>query len=200
MIAYLRGVVLRRIGEVVLDVNGVGYLVEVPASTLHSIPPVGEEAALHVHTLVREDAIRLFGFATAEAHALFERLLTVSGVGPKLALAALGQMTPTALQRAIVTADITKLRAISGVGKRTAERMVVDLGPSLKVLDLGESMDSGPGAGAGKTPVTEQLEEALRYLGYKEAAINDVVRSLAVKAEPDASVEELLKHALKLLK
>ncbi len=199
MIAYLRGrLVQRGLESVVLDVNGVGYKVAVPTTALQALPPVDSEATLHIHTHVREDALRLFGFESKEALDLFERLITVSGVGPKLALAGLSRFSPSGLQRAIVTADVAALKSISGVGKRTAERMIVDLGPSVGKLDLsGDGSTSPAPAGAG---LAGQLEEALRYLGYKPAEIKRVVQKLMPTASPEARVEELLRQALQLVK
>lgn len=199
MIAYLQGrLVHRGLESVVLDVNGVGYKVAVPTTTLQSLPPLDSEATLHIHTHVREDALRLFGFSSKEALDLFERLITVSGVGPKLALAGLSQFSPSGLQRAIVTADVSALKSISGVGKRTAERMIVDLGPSVGKLDLSGD-GSTPAVPAGGA-LTGQLEEALRYLGYKPTEIKRVVQKLMPTAPPDARVEELLRQALQLVK
>ena len=199
MIAFLRGLVRRAgIDAVVVDVGGVGYRVEVPARTLQRLPPAGEEVELFTHTYVREDSIRLFGFDSPDGLKLFERLITVSGVGPKLALAGLGQMSVSALQRAIVTGDVAKLSSISGVGKRTAERMIVDLGQSIGALDLGGDLGEQP-APETRSAVL-QLEEALLYLGYKDREIRQVVRRLAPSINEEIPVESLLKAALKLLK
>ena len=199
MIAYLRGQVRQKgVDAMVLDVNGVGYKVEVPATTLQRLPATGDEVELYTHTYVREDSIRIFGFDSPDGLRLFERLISVSGVGPKLALAGLGQMSAPTLQKAIMTGDVKKLSSISGVGKRTAERMIVDLGPSIGALDLGGEASEDPMLEA--FPVAAQLEEALTYLGYKDREIKQAVRQLAPKISEHASVESLLKSALKLLK
>lgn len=199
MIAFLRGVVRRvNVDAVVVDVGGVGYKVEAPTRTLQQLPPIGEEVELFTHTYVREDSIRLFGFDSADGLQLFERLITVSGVGPKLALAGLGQMSAAALQKAIVTGDVAKLSSISGVGKRTAERMIVDLGQSIGALDLGA--DLGDHRVPAAQSAVSQLEEALLYLGYKDREIKQAVRRLGSSINDETPLEDLLKAALKVLK
>lgn len=201
MIAHLKGKVVRKgLDGVVLDVNGVGYLVEVPLSTLDQLPHAGEVASLHVHTHVREDRIRLYGFEDIDGLRLFERLLTVSGVGPKIALAALGQFPAAELHRAIVTGDAKRLSGVPGVGKRTAERIIVDLGPALQKVELvdwaGRNGAAGPAGGGG---ARADLHQALQYLGYRDKEIRHAVDSLDLEMEGSVPLEELLKRALKML-
>jgi Holliday junction DNA helicase RuvA len=198
VIAHLRGILLRkRLDYLVVETNGVGYRVEVPLSTFGRVGDVGNEVSLFIHTRVREDAIRLFGFDEMDSLRLFERLLKVSGVGPRLAVSALSLMTPVELHRAIIAGDVRQLSKISGVGKRTAERMIVDLGQSLRKFVLS---DDGTAAGTvSTTQSVSDLEDALQYLGYKERDIRRTVQTLTATITPGTSIEALLKEALKLL-
>ena len=128
MIASVNGAVLSRLpGEVVIDAAGVGYRLAVSAETLRSVPDVGREAMLHAHLILRDDAIQLFGFATAEERELFLMLVGVQGVGPKVALAVLSGGSPRELLNAMATGDSARFQAVPGIGKRTAERIIVEL-------------------------------------------------------------------------
>ena len=128
MIAYLRGrLSAKQPNRIVIDVNGVGYDVSVPLSTFYGLGDEGGDVALRIHTHVREDALALYGFATALELVLFERLIGISGIGPKLALAVMSGIEPNELVRAIEQSDIARLTAIPGVGKKTSERIVVEL-------------------------------------------------------------------------
>ncbi|MDQ3740706.1 MAG: Holliday junction branch migration protein RuvA [Actinomycetota bacterium] len=128
MIALVRGqVAVRRPDHVVVDVNGVGYRLAVSAETLQRVPAVGKEATLHAHLIVREDALQLYGFATEEERELFLLLLGVQSVGPKMALGVLSGGPPRELTRALAAGDTARFQAVPGIGKRTAERIVVEL-------------------------------------------------------------------------
>ena len=199
MIRHLRGQLLHRgLTDLVLDVNGVGYHVEVPLSIRETLPEIEQEVALFIHTHVREDEIRLFGFRSGDELSLFQRLLKVSGVGPKLALAALGQMTPGQLQEAIVNGDVKTLSSVSGIGKRTAERIVVDLASGLRDLQVeGDVLLSSEVGQAGEKKTG--LHQALQYLGYREKEIIAVVKALEKEIGEGLSVEALLKIALERL-
>jgi holliday junction DNA helicase RuvA len=128
MIALVRGqVAVRRPDHVVVDVNGAGYRLAVSAETLAKVPAVGKEATLHTHLIVRDDALQLYGFATEEERELFLLLLTVQSVGPKMALGVLSGGPPRELTRALAAGDTARFQAVPGIGKRTAERIVVEL-------------------------------------------------------------------------
>jgi Holliday junction DNA helicase RuvA len=147
VIAYLSGALLEKhLQRLIVDVNGVGYDVLVPLSTMYAIGEPGSPVALRIYTHVREDALQLFGFATPLEQALFERLISVSGIGPKLALAVLSGIEPADLSRAIRSSDIARLTRIPGVGKKTAERLVVELKDRLPKADTVEPV---PAAGEG---------------------------------------------------
>lgn len=191
MIAHLRGrVAARSAGTVVVDVNGVGYLVNVAGGT---IPPRGEPVELHTSLQVREDSMTLYGFGERASLDLFELLLTSSGVGPKLALAALATHRPDALRRAIAEGDIDVLTLVPGIGKKVAQRLVLELRD--KVGAVGEfEVRGGDGAAAPASPVTE-VREALLGLGYSAGEVQTAM------AELDTSEDagEMLRRALRLL-
>ena len=191
MIARLRGTVLEKHPtRVVVDVGGVGYDVQVPLSSFSSIGEPGTTATLRVHTHVREDAIQLFGFGSALELTLFERLIGVSGIGPKLALAVLSGSSPTELVQAVTGNDLGRLTAIPGVGKKTAERIVLELKDKLAALG---TVDSGAPSGP-----REDLVSALVNLGYhRPAAEKAVDRALA--GESGGNFEDALRSALRTL-
>jgi Holliday junction DNA helicase RuvA len=180
MIARLRGHLAGRSGpSVVVDVNGVGYLV-------HATPSVHRlgsgEVTVEVHTVVREDALQLFGFAAADERDLFELLLGVNGVGPKVALAIVSGSTPAELRRAIARDDVKRFQAIPGVGLKTAQRVVLELKEKLSVTDA--LADEGGGLTA---------RDALVELGW---ALVDAERAL-VEVDPELAVEEQVRQALR---
>src|SRR5215471_15467603 len=149
MIAYLRGALLEKHPNVVIvETNGVGYEVTIPVSAYSSLPDKGAEVRLHIHTHVREDALSLFGFVSSSDKALFEKLITVSGIGPKLAVTALGGLPAIELAAAIRSGSIEQLVRIPGVGKKTAERMVLELRDKLDLAGLPARADAAPAKGA----------------------------------------------------
>ena len=198
MIGRLSGIVLeKRPDRALVDASGVGYELHVPLGTFAALPGIGERASLHVHTHVREDAILLFGFATAEEKALFERLITVAGIGPKLALAVLSGLPLPELVRAIAAQDVKRLSSIPGVGKKLAER----LGVELKDKVAGIVAASSPQESASVSALGGLLEDAvgaLLNLGYRKPQAE-----AAVKAASDAvgagDLPALLSAALRLL-
>jgi len=197
VIALLRGrVAAGSLGEVVLDVNGVGYAVRVAPGT--PTGPPGRELTLHTHLAVREDALTLYGFATAGARDLFEVLLGVTGVGPKVALAALGTLGEEGVRRAVVAEDVTALTVAPGVGRKGAQRMILELRERLGAG--GHAGDGLPGELAGVAELAApraEAAQALVALGYAPA---EAARALdAVGADERAGAEELLRDALRLI-
>jgi holliday junction DNA helicase RuvA len=186
MIGRLRGTMVERnVDRVVLDVGGVGYAVAVTPRTLVTLPPVGEEAVVHTHLHVREDQLALYGFASVEERDLFDLLLGVSGVGPKVALAISATFTPDELRTAVSTNDQASLTSVPGIGKRSAEKLMVELRPKMDVF--GESaVSSGP---------ISEAREALEGLGYGTDEIRGILSSL----DGDLPVEELVKQSLQQL-
>ena len=195
MISRLRGRLLSLTPELaVVDVQGVGYAVSLPLPTYYELQklPAGAEVSLFVHTHVREDALALYGFWTERERALFERLITVSGVGPRLARAILSGLPPEVLLAALAAGDVARLTRIPGVGRKTAERLVLEL------REKAAELAAAPVADATRQPDDEDLLVALVNLGYRRAdaekALADVRRESA-----GATVPELLRMSLKRL-
>jgi Holliday junction DNA helicase RuvA len=197
LIAYLRGRILEKHpNRVIVDVNGVGYDVAVPLSTFYSLGDAESNVTLRIHTHVREDALSLYGFLTALEQDLFERLIGVSGIGPKVALAVLSGIEPLELMRAIERADIARLTAIPGVGKKTSERIVLELKDRLPRAQV-----AAVGAGAAlpeSADVRDDVLSALVNLGYHRPLAEKAVAS-AIKAVGDGGFERTLKQALREL-
>lgn len=191
MIASLRGKVAHQgLGDVVVDVGGVGYRVLVPLGA--KVPAPGEQITLHTYLAVREDALTLYGFPEPSAREVFETLLGVTGVGPKLALAAVGTLGVDRLRQAVVTEDVAALTVIPGVGKKGAQRMILELRER-----LGGGSGDLPGPAAVPADVRVEVREALTGLGYgagEAAAALD-----AVETSDGMGAEELLRAALKAL-
>jgi Holliday junction DNA helicase RuvA len=195
MIAFLRGRVLEKHpNRVIVDVGGVGYDVAVPLSTFYAAGDEGSEIALRVHTHVREDQLALFGFATPLELTVFERLIAVSGIGPKVALAVLSGIEPRELVGALHRNDVTRLTRIPGVGKKTAERIVLELRDRLpKAL---EAVATGAPAPAAADTLRDDLTSALANLGYHRPAIEQALDRLLADSAA-ARFEDLLRAALK---
>lgn len=190
MIGSLRGTLLHRstAGEVLVEVAGVGYRVTVAPTTAVQIGEVGGEVFLHVHHHIREDAQTLYGFAGRDERTAFGVLIATHGVGPALALAILGTHQPAALVDIVASADVAALTLVPGVGKKTAERLLVELKNRLSVPVLDP-------VGGGGTSAVGDVREALAGLGYADTEIRDVLRELPADGEP----AELLRDALKAL-
>jgi holliday junction DNA helicase RuvA len=198
MIASVRGTLLERgEGWCVIEAAGVGYHVHVSTHTLASMPPSGEEVRLRTRQVVREDALMLFGFAEADELRLFDLLIGVSGVGPKLALAALSGLKPAALAKAIRDENLGAIVAVPGIGRKTAERLVVELRDKLDFISM--AAPSARGAREGVLPRSERYDDAvaaLVTLGCTLAQAQEVVRRAAEEAGEGASTGDLVKRAL----
>ncbi len=197
MIALLTGQIAHKTPDhIILDVHGVGYRVHIPFSTYYDLPEEGGAASLHIHTSVREDAILLYGFRTRLEKSFFQLLIAVSGVGPKLARDILSNIQPGPLAQALKQGDLNKLSTIPGIGKKTAERLVLELKDKVAKLDI----SSLPAVDARQLPaddVTEDVISALLNLGYKEPLVRKAMSGL--DASGNITVEGLLKQALKTL-
>jgi Holliday junction DNA helicase RuvA len=183
VIAFLEGEVAHKAGtRIVLDVKGVGYDILVPASTVAKLPPVGKRTRVHTRMVVRDDSMTLFGFATTDERELFDLLVTVTGVGPKVALSFLSVLTPDTLRRAVASGDVAALTVVPGVGKKVAQRVVLDLkdklGGDVVIVD-------GPLA---------DVREALLALGLSPAEASEAMVGLPPNG--DRPVEDLLREAL----
>ena len=195
MIAHLRGRLLEKHPHrLVVDVAGVGYDVFVPLSTFYGLAEAGGDVALRIHTHVREDALVLYGFATLLEQELFERLIGVGGIGPKLALAVLSGIEPQDLIRAIQRGDVARLTAIPGVGKKTSERIVLELKDRLPRAQV-------VAAEVGEVPLEggslrDDVLSALLNLGYHRPLAEKAVAT-AIETAPDGGFEHALKQALR---
>ena len=197
MIGYLRGTVLHRgTEEVILDVGGVGYEVHIPVSTYYEIERAGKDApdaviGLHIYTHLRDDGLSLFGFWSEQEKLLFEKLLGVGGIGPRLARVILSGMPPGDLLDALAAGDIARLSSIPGVGKKTAQRMVLELKDKVADLAVGERT-------APPSPADDDLVSALVNLGYKPSQAERAVAATR-QDNPDAPFPDLLRRSLKKL-
>lgn len=194
MIAFLKGIVaMKSSSKAYLDVNGVGFEVNMSLTSLSALPDVGMPATVLTYMQVRDDGMALFGFSTEGEKALFEKLISVSGVGPKVALAALSYFSPDDLVTAIAAEDVARVSKIPGIGKKTASRIILDLKGSFEMnaaqLRLGQA-EAAPAA-----PADNGVRDALLSMGFTTAEID-----LALKGAPEGAGEStLLQHALKRL-
>jgi Holliday junction DNA helicase RuvA len=198
MIAWLRGAVQRKTADsVIIDVAGVGYLVSIPVSTLGAVPGPGEEVSLHIHTHLREDSLSLFGFVTELEKELFQLLLGVSGIGPKLALSILSGLSAQDLLSAIGSSDDARLCTIPGIGKKTAARLCLELKDKVRQLAPEVQLRTG----AGSPVLSGRLDDAvsaLVNLGYKRPVAEDAVKKID-QGRPDLRLEDLIREALSVL-
>ena len=196
MIARLRGTLVAKApGRVIVDVGGVGYELQVPLPTFYPLGDPGTDVVLRVHTHVREDAIALYGFATELEHDLFERLITVNGIGPKLALAVLSGIEPIDLIAAIRRQDAARLTAIPGIGRKTAERIGLELKDRLPVVEPVGRAQPEPSP---EDHLRGDLLSALINLGYQRAPAEKAIDKV-VRAAPDAGFEQTLRNVLKAM-
>lgn len=195
MIGQLRGTLLeKQAPELLVDVHGIVYEVNAPLSTFDHLPEIGKEIVLHIHFVVREDAQLLFGFYTKDERSLFRTLLKVNGVGPKLALTILSSATPEELVAAVMNHDTGKLIRLPGVGKKTAERLVIELRDSLKDWMHTQPIENNHAGSVTRRQVLEDAISALIALGFKQ---NEANRAVASIDNGLASSEELIRNALR---
>lgn len=197
MIARLSGTLADKTpGRMIVDVQGVGYDVQVPLSTFYVAGEPGDGVVLRIHTHVREDVIALYGFATALEQELFERLISISGIGPKLALAVLSGIEPPDLVRAIRAQDVARLTAIPGVGRKTAERIGLELKDRLPQALQAAADTATPDAGGDQ--LRADLLSALLNLGYQRVPAEKAIEK-ELSASPDARFEDALRAVLRRL-
>lgn len=197
MISFLRGNVLEKTpAQLILDVNGVGYDVAITLSCYESLPKKENEASIFTYLSVSENAMLLYGFASKDEREMFLQLISISGIGPKLGQVILSGIPPAELRHAILHADVNRLKSISGIGKKTAERIVIELKDKLAkdgLIAMPADSSAAPKAGAGDA---SEAILALVSLGYKKAQAENAVQKL-LKAEPSLSVEEIIKRSLR---
>jgi Holliday junction DNA helicase RuvA len=195
VIARLAGTLVEKhVPNLLIDVQGVGYTVAVPLSTFYAVGEPGTAVVLRIHTHVREDALQLFGFATPLEQLLFERLIAVSGIGPKLALAVLSGIESGDLVSAVRHNDVARLTRIPGVGRKTAERLTIELRdrlPDTATVPAGEAVNGGNG-------LRDDVLSALTNLGYQRHVVEKIVDKV-LRATPDAAFEPVLRDVLREL-
>jgi holliday junction DNA helicase RuvA len=201
LIAHISGkLIQKQPNSVIIDVGGVGYELTVPLSTFYDLGDPGAEVSLRAYTYVREDALQLFGFRTEREKRLFLLMISVTGIGPKLAITALSGMSAEELIHAIRTENLAKLVGVPGIGKKTAERMLVELKDKVTQLaspEMEEQLKAGAIISVGEA-MRDDLISALINLGYQKAAADKAV-STTMNESPDANFEAALKHSLRKL-
>lgn len=198
MIAFLRGRVLdKQPNRIIVDVGGVGYEVQVPLSTFYEIGEEGADVTLRVYTHVREDALQLYGFLTDLERQVFERLIGISGIGPKLAIAVLSGLDSREVVSAIQRADVARLTGIPGIGKKTAERIVLELKDRLNQLISPAAAAVVSGANVGNR-LRDDLLSALQNLGYHRPQAEKAI-DVTLKANPDTTFEQAVRASLREL-
>jgi Holliday junction DNA helicase RuvA len=204
MIAHLSGTLLaKQATSVILDVAGVGYEVTIPLSTFYDLEDSGSQVQLRIYTHVREDALQLYGFKTARERELFLKLISVSGIGPKLGITMLSGMSADEIIASIRTNNLVRLTSIPGVGKKTAERLVIELRDKISALSspaLEEELGAKTGASAEATAdsIREDALSALLNFGYQKAAAEKALTA-ALQESGEITVETLLRRSLRLL-
>lgn len=196
MIGQLRGKLLtRQPPTVMLDVHGVGYILDAPMSTIYELPQIGSEVTLVTHMVVRDDALRLYGFYTQAEHDLFLELIKVTGIGPKIGLAILSGMAADELTQAVINEDIKALIRVPGIGKKTAQRLIMELRDRLDKPDRTTPAKSTLGTGRAPRGAQAEARFALEQLGYKPA---EAARLVTQAAAEDDSAEAVIRKALRL--
>ena len=197
MIAHLKGkLTYKSPVEIAIDVNGVGYQVFVPLSTFYALPELENEVFLDIHTHMREESLKLFGFYTSDEKTIFEKLITINKVGPKLALTILSGMPPAELFRTIDSNDTGKLSTIPGIGRKTAERLILEMRDKMDglFLEFASTKDSIPQNG-----LFDDALSALVNLGYKKSQAEQTLKKVCGEGEIESSIEDLIKKSLNLL-
>ena len=193
MFAYLRGLlVLKNNESAVVDVGGVGYNLQIPYSTYQLLPDINKEVKLYTYMAVREDNVSLFGFFSGEEKRIFEQLISVSGIGPKLAVGILSDITPADFSLAVITDDVNRLTKISGIGKKTAQRIIIELKDKMKTEDV-KAADDVPVLRSVINNDVEEAISALQVLGYPNKEAVNMVNSVV---QEGMKVEEIFKLAL----
>ena len=200
MIARLSGILVEKsVTQCVVDVQGVGYSVSVPLNTFYELPDPGQPVVIHIYTHVREDVIQLYGFHVSHEREVFQMMIAVSGIGPKLAMNILSGIPSADFLRAIIHGDLKRLIGIPGVGKKMAERMILELKDRVEKFGAPEVSVTAPPSAGGTEQIKEDALSALVNLGYKGAAVKDVVERILVDAPSPLRLDKLLKQALRHL-
>ncbi len=195
MIASIKGILsYKSISHIIVDVQGIGYRITVPLSTFYELPEIGQFVQLNIHTHVREDLINLFGFINQKEKEIFQLMVSISGIGPRLAINILSGISADDLTRALSAGNAGKLVSVPGVGKKTAERMIVELKDRVVKLSAVETVSEAP-----DEPIKEDALSALINLGYKSTMAQKAVDEAFEKCGEEATLELLLTESLKIL-
>jgi Holliday junction DNA helicase RuvA len=199
MIGHLRGRLLhKKPNTILLDVNGVGYEVSIPLTTFYELPGEGNEVSLNIHTHVREDALMLYGFHTQREKAFFLKLISISGIGPKLAIVILSGAQVEELAAAISESNLARLTAIPGIGRKTAERMVLELKSQITSFLLPEQAEAAQ-EGSAFGAIEEDVLSALVNLGYSRAAAEKALKTVLRSEKCERTFEDILRNTLQHL-
>ena len=204
MISYIRGILAEKEeDQIVVEASSIGYEIHVPLSFLEELPPVGEEVRIYTYLQVKEDALNLFGFRSRQDLKMFKQLLGVNGIGPKGALGLLSAMRPDDLRLAVISGDAKAISATPGIGKKTAEKLILELKDKLNIEDMlehaahgGYSEDLASGTDTASNTMQAEAVQALTALGYGSA---ESLRAVKKSSPECSSVEDILKEALKFL-
>jgi len=200
MIALIKGkIVYKGISNVVVDTQGVGYRIFIPLTTFYELPESGQMVTLHIHTNVKQDAINLFGFYTLQERDLFQLMISVSGIGPKIAMNILSGISANDLLQAISSGNLGKLVSIPGVGKKMAERLILELKEKVIKKMIAENIPATDTEHKASEIVKEDALSALVNLGYKSNVAKDALDKVLQATEQELAVEQLLKKTLKIL-
>ena len=199
MIAHIQGFLHFKSPEyLVIDVDGIGYQVHVPLSTFYDLPQLGSTVSLHIHTHVREDALQLYGFQSPEEKALFVRLISISGIGPRLAVNILSGISPAELVDSLIQNNLARLISVPGVGRKTAERIMVELRDKVSSLVPGHDATEPVKATADEAMIEDALS-ALLNLGYKKGVAQRAMENARKRLQGEITLESLLKESLRSL-
>ncbi|MGA2525322.1 MAG: Holliday junction branch migration protein RuvA [Smithellaceae bacterium] len=200
MIALISGkIVYKGISHVVIDAHGVGYRIFIPLTTFYELPEAGQIITLHVHTHVKQDAINLFGFYTVQERDLFQLMLSVSGIGPKMSMNILSGISVPEMLRAISSGDVRKLISIPGLGKKLAERLILELKEKVVKKMMAEEMPALDNQQKINEIIREDVLSALINLGYKSNIAQDALDKVLYTSAKELAMDQLLKKTLKLL-
>ena len=200
MIALINGLLINKaISHVIVDANGIGYRIFVPLTTFYELPSMDQPVTLQIHTHVRPDAISLFGFGTEEEKNVFELMLSVSGIGPRLAINILSGISAEELIRAVSYGNLNRLVSIPGVGKKMAERMILELKDKMVKLSIYEAIYKVDGDIEVYDSIIDDVLSALVNLGYKNQKARDVLDKIIKESSESLTLDVLLKKALKIL-
>jgi Holliday junction DNA helicase RuvA len=202
MIDYIKGILAEKnVNEITVEANGIGYAISVPLSTFEKLPEVNKPVKIHTHFHVREDAQRLFGFLTKSERETFDQLISINGIGPKVALSVLSGVSTAELGRAVALGDPGRLRSIPGIGPKIAQRLVMELKGKISSVSVEEPAEAAQAAGAParKSKIKDEAFAAMLSLGYNDKQVQAALSRVAEMIDPAAPVEDWIRKALQVI-